>query len=747
MRTRTTTRHHARARHGSPTPRRRVTSRLAIAALVTAALSLGSVAAAAGPPDSQPLVTDGAVTDPIERPPEPVPGQYIVTLREPAPAAGQAPSTPAPSPSESHAAVEAQAADLADRYGGTVLVTFATALSGFGVRMSDAEARALSQDPAVASVAQDGYVHALATQWPATWGLDRVDQRDLPLDGAFTYASDGARTTVYVIDSGIRTDHEDFEGRAYVGADFVGDGRNGQDCAGHGTRVASVVGGRTWGVAKNVTLVSVRVLGCNGTGTTLNVIAGIDWVTAHHESPAVANVSIGAPSNPAENAAVANSIASGVTYVVAAGNDGDDACNHSPASAAGVITVGATDASDRRASFSDVGPCVALFAPGVGITAASNGTNTATETRQGTSYSSPHVAGIAAAFLNSNPSATPAQVRAALIGNASNGRVTDPGPGSPNALAFSGFIGAPPPGPTTPVSRIFGADAIDTSLAISQAMFGSGGASALVLARSDHFADALAGGPLAARVAGPLLITPGAGIQSGLDPRVRAEIQRVLPSGRSVYVLGGELALGPAIDTELRALGYTVVRVWGANQFSTAVAIADRLGNPPVVFEATGLNFADALSAVPAAIQAGGAILLTNGSVQAPETAAYLAAHPPSTRYAIGGPLAAAGADPLAIPVYGADLFATSAVVANRFFRNATAFGAATGLNFPDALAGGVFMGAPGHVGPVLLVAGSGPVPTGIAAYLTRTDTTARGYLFGGPLAVGPDVASELGRL
>jgi hypothetical protein len=176
------------------------------------------------------------------------------------------------------------------------------------------------------------------------------------------------------------------------------------------------------------------------------------------------------------------------------------------------------------------------------------------------------------------------------------------------------------------------------------------------------------------------------------------------------------------------------------------VAIADELGNPSTVFEATGLGFADALSAVPAAIQAHGAILLTAGSTQAPETAAYLAAHPPAQRYAIGGPLAAAGADPLAVPVYGQDLFATSAVVADTFFPNATTVGAATGLDFPDALSGGVFMGAPGHVGPVVLVLPTTPVPTSIAGYVTRNAATTRIYLFGGPLAVGDEVAQSLSR-
>lgn len=303
----------------------------------------------------------------------------------------------------------------------------------------------------------------------------------------------------------------------------------------------------------------------------------------------------------------------------------------------------------------------------------------------------------------------------------------------------------PPPQPGLPVQRIYGQDAIGTSLAISQAEFpAAGSANAMVLARSDFFADALAGGPLAARVGGPLLITQGASQSANLDPRVQAEIQRVLPAGGTVYILGGSLALSPSIDAFLHSKGYLTQRVAGANQYATAVDIAVQLGNPSAIFEATGLGFQDALSAVPAATARGGAILLTDGSTQAPETAAYLAAHPNDIRYAIGGPLAALGADPVATPVYGQDLYGTSAAVAMTFFPSATTFGAATGLNFPDALAGGVFIGTPGRAGPMLLVEPSVPLPPSIASYLVRDAQMSNGFLFGGPLAVGADVMAAL---
>jgi hypothetical protein len=301
-----------------------------------------------------------------------------------------------------------------------------------------------------------------------------------------------------------------------------------------------------------------------------------------------------------------------------------------------------------------------------------------------------------------------------------------------------------PTGASVPVNRIYGQDAIGTSIAVSQAEFpANGSAHAVVLARSDFFSDALAGGPLAAALGGPLLITPGASTSSALDPRVLAEIQRVLPVGDTVYVLGGDLALSPGIDSQLGGLGYTVVREAGADEYATAVDIANQLGDPPIVFEATGLNFYDALSAVPAAIADHGAILLTDGNVQAPETAAYLNQFHPSVRYTIGGSLAAGGADPGATNVSGADLFTTSAAVAATFFPNARVFGAATGATFPDALSGGGYMGSVG--GPMLLVNPTTPLPPWVGAYLaTGAGRFTRGTVFGGPEAVNDSVVLAL---
>jgi hypothetical protein len=298
---------------------------------------------------------------------------------------------------------------------------------------------------------------------------------------------------------------------------------------------------------------------------------------------------------------------------------------------------------------------------------------------------------------------------------------------------------------TPSVSQIYGSDAIGTAIAVSQAEYPTpGSARAVVLARSDFFSDALAGGPLAAQAGGPLLITPGAAMSTTLDPRVLTEIERVLPVGGTVYVLGGDLALSPQIDATLAGIGYQVVREAGTDEFATAVDIAEQLGNPTTLFEATGLDFYDALSAVPAAIDQHGAILLTNGSSQSLETYAYILQHLGDTRYAIGGPLAAAGADTGATAIYGQDEFNTSAAVASYFFPNPPDFGAATAADFPDALAGGVFMARGTRLGPLLLVNSSAPLPVEITPYLATLAPHTKAYVFGGPLAVGPDVVTAL---
>jgi uncharacterized repeat protein (TIGR02543 family) len=334
---------------------------------------------------------------------------------------------------------------------------------------------------------------------------------------------------------------------------------------------------------------------------------------------------------------------------------------------------------------------------------------------------------------------------------AASGSVTFSMPAADVVLYAIWTENTPSPPTTTPFpTQIFGIDAIGTSIAVSEAEFPTAGsAKALVLARDDFFSDALAGGPLAAAVDGPILITEGASISSSLDPRVQAEILRVLPRGGTVYILGGDLALSPNIDATLEGLGYIVVREAGINEYATAVDIAEAIattswGTPSTIFEATGLYFYDALSAVPAAIKEHAAILLTDGPTQAPETTAYLAEHPRDTRYAVGGTQAAAGADPTAIAVYGADLFSTSAAVAATFFPNPSIFGVATSSDFQDALGGGVFMATGGRMGPLLIVNQSLPLPPEIVPYLASLALGTQAYVFGGIDAISAAVVAAI---
>ena len=325
---------------------------------------------------------------------------------------------------------------LAEKYGARISHSYGTVLNGYAIRANERQAEWLAADSRVASVVQDTRVTLDRTQKnPPSWGLDRIDQKSLPLDKRYTSPGLAGRgVTAYVIDTGIRITHKDFGGRASYGWDFVGNDRTANDGNGHGTHVAGTIAGTTYGVAKQAKVVSVRVLDSNGSGTTAQVIAGIDWVTRHARKPAVANLSLGGSHNAQLDAAVRNSIASGVTYAVAAGNDGLPAGLYSPADVKEAITVGATDRTDARAGFSNFGPAVDLFAPGVSITSASYASDTGRATFSGTSMATPHATGAAALYLAGHPRATPAQVSKALVKLAVSGKTSGRGLGSPDEL-------------------------------------------------------------------------------------------------------------------------------------------------------------------------------------------------------------------------------------------------------------------------------------------------------------------------
>ncbi len=341
--------------------------------------------------------------------------------------------------------VRALTSSLAARSGAKVRYTYGAAVRGFAARMSKAAAEELASDPRVAYVEQDQVVRLYATQDNATWGIDRIDARS-GLDTKFSYNNDGSGVTAYIIDTGIDVGHSEFTGRlssAYF--DAFTDGRSGDDCNGHGTHVAGTVGGTTWGVAKGVTFVRVRVLDCRGSGSWSGVVAGIDWVVSHHGTgAAVSNMSLGGGASTTVDAAVDRMINDGVASAVAAGNGNmggvaQDACKYSPARVPRAMTIGATTKTDAKTSWSNYGNCVDGFAPGSGITSSwIGGGTTETNTISGTSMATPHVAGVAALYLQSNATATPQQVRDALYAAATKGVVTSSKTAN-NHLLFTGY--------------------------------------------------------------------------------------------------------------------------------------------------------------------------------------------------------------------------------------------------------------------------------------------------------------------
>ncbi|MEF0648457.1 S8 family peptidase, partial [Acinetobacter nosocomialis] len=332
------------------------------------------------------------------------------------------------------------AQNIAKQHGGRILQSYDSALKGFAIYLPDtagtAFIEAMKKNPQVLSVENDTVVNIDATtQTNPDWGLDRIDQKALPLNSTYSYSQTGTGTTAYIVDTGILSTHQEFSGRVLNGYTAISDGNGTTDCNGHGTHVAGTVGGTTYGVAKNVKLVPVRILGCDGSGASSNVIAGLDWILKNGSKPAVVNMSLGGAASSSLDSAVENLYNNGYVMVVAAGNSNTDACTSSPARTSNAITVAATDNTDTRASYSNYGSCVDIFAPGSQINSSWIGSNTATKVLNGTSMATPHVAGVVAELFQSTPTATPQTITSNLLNQATSDVVKNPS-GSPNRLLY-----------------------------------------------------------------------------------------------------------------------------------------------------------------------------------------------------------------------------------------------------------------------------------------------------------------------
>jgi subtilisin family serine protease len=561
-------------------------------------------------------------------------------------------------------------------------------------------------------------VGAQSFQSGATWGLDRIDQRTLPLNGAYEYDSSGIGVTAYVVDTGVFANHDELGGRVLAGFEGIGDGRGTGDCNSHGTHVSGTIAGTNYGVAKNTRIVPVRVLDCAGQlGTTSLIVQGLDWIRSHHQSnpgPAVVNMSLVLYPSTAVDQAVQAVIDAGITVVAASGNTGTigagNSCLWSPARVPAVITVNASDASDNDATFSNYGSCSDLYAPGVSIRSAGIGSTTEITTKSGTSMATPHVTGAVARILSEDPTLTPAAVATRLMSLATNIDFGLAQYGDPNKLLFMGID------PNSLVSRLAGADRYSTSVAISSSF--SPDVPIVYVATGENYPDALSAASAAAVQGGPLLLTdPGY-----LPGVIRSEINRLRPT--QIVVVGGAGAVSDAVYNELATLAPTIRRDSGPDRFSTSRLIAERAFTGRTVttaFIATGHDFPDALSAGAAAATLGAPVILVDGAAGSLDggaqylmqrlgvTKVYIAGGTGVVSAGIENSLRQAFGNSNVVRLSGPDRYSTSRAINAGTFTASQKIYLAVGTNFPDSLSGAALAGvahAPLYIVPSNCVPG-----------------------------------------
>jgi subtilisin family serine protease len=622
--------------------------------------------------------------------------------------------------------------------------TFDTLLDGFSAELTPSEVEALQASPDVLAVYPDLPVSANATQANAPWNLSRLDQDTAPADTSYTYPdSAGSGARVYVVDTGVSANPAQFGSRLLPGFTAVSDSNGTADCNGHGTHVAGTVASATYGVAKQASIVPVRVFGCTGSALTASVLAGLDWIAANHPAgtPGIVNLSLGS-ADPVTTTtdplttAVNTMSDRGFVMVVAAGNSNANACTYSPARAAKALTVAATTSTDARSGFSNFGACVDLFAPGSGIESLRWNNPSGSAVMSGTSMAAPHAAGVAALVWGEDFSRTARAVEARISSDSAVGVVSDPA-GSPNQLLRVAPVvsapQAPPPAPTPsspPVMssvRVAGGDRYSTSVSISQAAFPTAnigsGVPVLFVASGENFPDALSAGPVVSQLGGPVLLT----VAATLPASVREEIVRLRPA--TIAVIGGAGAVSATVFQQLQSLAPSVVRLGGASRYETSRLVTEygfSRSGARVAYIAAGEGFADALAAGAAAGSKNAPIILVPGQAGSVDAATLtLLRNLQVTQiFVVGGEGAVSagvanslrGVAPV-VRLSGGDRLATAQAVNREAFGDAQRAYLAYAFNFPDALGGGVL--ATVRPGPLFTVPGD-CVPEAVLSEIRR---------------------------